>query len=382
MQTIYLDYNATTPVEPGVVEEMLPFFSRHFGNPSSLHRLGRAADEAIETARQRVAQLIGADSDEIVFTSGGTESNNLALFGVMRRFPPSSHFIVSAIEHPAVAQPTARLRELGYKVTVVGCDSQGVVFADRVADAIQDDTRLVSVMLANNEVGTVQPLMEIAEHCRAREIPLHTDAAQAIGKVRVHVSELDVDLLTIAGHKMYAPKGVGALYVRRGTPLQPFLRGADHEAGLRPGTENTPYLVGLGFASQLAAKDLDLGGDVVASQRDQLQAKLVEQVPGAIVHGGRSPRLPNTLSISFPGVTGQRLLEEIPELCASTGAACHSGEVQSSATLSAMGVERDVAAGTIRLSLGRHTTDEEAERAANLLTDAWERLSRSPLKNL
>lgn len=373
MHSIYMDYNATTPVERAVIDEMLPFLGEHFGNPSSMHWMGRAAGEAIESARQRVAHLLGADSDEIVFTSGGTESNNLALFGTMLSHDPPAHLVVSAIEHPAVTQPVERLRRMGYEVSVIPCDSQGVVSEKLVANAMRSTTALVSIMHANNEVGCVQPIGEIAEVCQSREVLFHTDAAQSVGKIRANVTELDVDLLSVAGHKLYAPKGIGALFVRRGTPLLPFMRGADHEFGLRPGTENTPYIVALGRAAMLAAKDLDDSADQLASQRDRLQESLLRDVPGLVVHGRQAPRLPNTLCVSFPNVSGQELLEQIPELCASTGSACHAGAA--AGTLSAMGVHRDTARGAVRLSLGRHTTDEEVEQAASLLKDAWERLA-------
>ena len=372
MQNIYLDYNATTPVDPAVLEEMLPFFCEHFGNPSSTHCMGRAAEEAIETARQRLAMALGADSDEVLFTSGGTESNNLALLGVMCQHPRGAHLIISSLEHPAIVRPAARLRELGYSVSIVRSDDNGIVDLDEIADAICDKTVMVSVMHANNEIGTLQPIAEIADLCRDRDVLLHTDAAQSFGKVRVLAHELDVDLLTIAGHKVYAPKGVGALFVRRGTALQPVLCGADHEAGLRPGTENTPYIVGLGSAALIAARDLELGSDLLAQQRDQLETALTKHIPGAVVHGQKSPRLPNTLSISLPKVVGQQVLDRCPELCASTGSACHSGTVNMSSTLSAMGVTPEIAAGTIRLSLGRTTTDEDIQRAASLLIEAWE----------
>ena len=374
MHSIYMDYNATTPVDMAVVDEMLPFLIEHYGNPSSMHWMGRAADEAIESARQRLAQMLGADSDEIVFTSGGTESNNLALFGAMLSHAPPAHLVISAVEHPAVRQPAEQLRKMGYEVTVAPCDAQGVVSEEVITNAIRADTVLVSVMHANNEVGCVQPIAEIAEACQARDVLFHTDAAQSIGKIRTNVTELDVDMLSLAGHKMYAPKGIGALFVRRGTPLKPFMRGADHEAGLRPGTENTPYIVGLGFAAMLSAKELDDSADQLAGQRDRLQESLLRDVPDLVVHGRQAPRLPNTLCVSFPTVVGQKLLEEVPELCASTGSACHAGAA--AGTLSAMGVDRDTAQGAVRLSLGRRTTDEEVDAAASLLKGAWERLVR------
>lgn len=259
MRTIYLDYNATTPVARPVMEAMLPFLTEHFGNPSSHHRLGRAAYEAVQDARVRVAQLLGAGRDEIVFTSGGTESNNLALVGAMLNSSPaaSGHLVISVLEHPSIAEPARFLEALGYDLTIVGCDAQGVVDPDQVETAIRPTTVLASIMHANNEIGTLQPIREIAKLCHAQGVLLHTDAAQTVGKIPTRVQDLGVDLLTVAGHKMYAPKGIGALYVRRGTRLEPLLHGAGHEGGLRPGTENVPQVVALGQAASMAAEQLN-----------------------------------------------------------------------------------------------------------------------------
>lgn len=377
MRHIYLDYNATTPIAPEVQEAMLPFLAEYYGNPSSGHALGRACHEAVEDARARVASLLGADRDEIVFTSGGTESNNLALKGILFKKAPAGigHLVISAIEHPAIVEPARFLERLGYDVTTVGVDEQGIVSPRAVEAALRPDTVLVSVMLANNEIGTLQPIREIVARCHARNVLVHTDAAQAVGKIPVHVVDLGVDLLSIAGHKFYAPKGIGALYVRRGTPLEPLLHGAGHESGMRAGTENVPYIVALGRAASLAEARIDELGDRLASLHDRLYRRLRGGVGDALsVNGRQARRLPNTLSVNFPGVMGSELLRRIPELCASTGAACHAGSAHISPTLAAIGLPLEVARGTVRLSVGWYTSEDEVDRAADLLIAAWEDL--------
>ncbi|GIW95359.1 MAG: cysteine desulfurase [Pirellulaceae bacterium] len=380
MKQIYLDYNATTPVAPSVREAMGPFLAEFFGNPSSSHAMGRACREAIEDARSQVARLIGADSDEIVFTSGGTESNNLALCGVMLRDGPPwrGHLVISAFEHPSVAEPARFLRRLGCAVTVVPCTRGGLVDVEAIQSALRPETRLVSIMHANNEIGTVQPVRQVADMCRPRGILVHTDASQSIGKIPCSVDELGVDLLTIAGHKVYAPKGIGALYVRRGTALDPYLHGAGHEGGLRPGTENTAYIVGLGRAARLAGEQLDQQQLRMTQLRDRLAQQLQAGIDRPLlIHGETSPRLPNTLSVAFPGVTAAEMLRRVPELCASTGSACHSGSVSMSPTLAAIGVAAEVARGTMRLSVGWYTSQQEVDRAADILIHAWESLATS-----
>lgn len=381
MRQIYLDYNATTPIAPSVFEAMRPFLTEHFGNPSSSHAMGRVAYQAVEDARERVASLLGCCSDELYFTSGGTESNNLAIFGAMLpsealEKSPARHLIISAVEHPATTAPAQRLKELGFEVTIVPTDNTGRVDPQRVADAIRDDTVLVSIMHANNEIGTIQPIREISEVCRARRVLLHTDAAQSIGKVRTQVDELGVDLLSLAGHKLYAPKGVGALYVRRGTRVQPFTRGAGHERGLRPGTENVAALAGLGQAAHLAARSVDENQSRINQLRNRLFEQLQAQVSGSVTCNGDLARcLPNTLSVNFPEVVGSELLERAPEICASTGSACHSGTTQLSSTLAAINLDPSIARGTVRLSLGWNTSEEEVDRAASALSAAWESLT-------
>ena len=377
MKKIYLDYNATTPVAPSVVDSMQPFFTEHFGNPSSGYSLGRAAAEAIEDGRSKVASLLGCDLEEIIFTSGGTEANNLAICGTLFRVGPAAagHMVISSIEHPAVTEPARFMERLGYGLTVVECDSNGYVHPSTVEAALQDDTRLVSIMHANNEVGTVQPIRQIAEICHGRDILVHTDASQSAGKIHSMVDELGVDMLTIAGHKLYGPKGVGALYVRSGVALEPFLRGGGQERGLRAGTENTPLIVGLGQAAYLSFNCLKETIPRLTELRDKLQKKLTDGIPDLVVHAEKVERLPNTLSVSFPGTSGQEMLRRVPEMCASTGSACHSGSEMQSVTLTAMRVDLEIIRGTVRLSLGWNTSEEDLDRAANLLLDAWEMLT-------
>lgn len=377
MRPIYLDHNATTPLGPGVLDAMLPFLRDYFGNPSSNHALGRACQEAIEDARGKIAALVGADQDEIVFTSGGTESNNLALLGILLQDAPLpvGHLIVSAIEHPAVAEPALQLQRLGYEVTVVPCGAEGRIDPAAVQAALRPETRLVSIMHANNETGVIQPIAELAEICHDHEVLLHTDAAQTVGKIPAFVDELGVDLMTVAGHKMHAPKGVGALYLRRGVRLEPLLRGAAHEAGLRPGTENVASIVGMGHAARWALKNLEDSRQAIARLRDRLETELSREMGGECrVLGREAPRLPNTSSVCFPDVVGAELLARVPEICASTGSACHSGSVGLSPTMRAMNVPPEQAKGAVRLSLGWQNTSEDVERAVSLLLSAWEAL--------
>jgi cysteine desulfurase len=377
MRSIYLDYNATTPIAPSVYEAMRPFLTQHFGNPSSNHARGIAAHQAVEDARQFVAEALGAYSDEIFFTAGGTESNNLALLG-MAAGPHGyrGHLVVSAIEHPAIMAPARFLERWGCELSVILPDRYGQISPEDVEAALREDTVLVSVMHANNEIGTIQPIHEIVQRCQAQGVPVHTDAAQSIGKIRTHVDELGVDLLTVAGHKLYAPKGVGALYVRRGTSIQPVLHGAGHEKGLRPGTENVASIVGLGQAARLAAGSVEENEQRLARLRNRLWEGLKRAIGAELrFHGPPEGRLPNTLSVNFPGVIGQDVLDRAAEICASTGSACHSGRAQLSPTLAAIGLSASEAAGTIRLSLGWNTSEEEIDRAVDALLSAWESLA-------
>lgn len=370
---VYLDYNATTPVDARVVDAMLPYLREHFGNPSSAHGYGESAHTAVAAAREQVAVLIGARPEEIVFTGCATEANNLAIRGVAQALRQrGAHIVTSAVEHPSVIAPCEYLRSAGWEVTVVPVDPHGRVDPDRVAAALRSDTVLVSVMHANNEVGSIQPLAEIAALTRARGIVLHTDAAQSVGKIPVAVDVLDVDLLTLAGHKFYATKGVGALYVRTGTAIEPVLVGAGHERGLRPGTENVPALVGLGAAAQLAAQSLDDEAAHLRTLRERLHTALAAAIPGLALNGHPEFRLPNTLNVSFPGVSGRELLARAQaDVAASVGSACHADAIAVSGVLGAMGVSPARAQGAVRLSLGRMTRAEDTDRAARALIAAW-----------
>jgi cysteine desulfurase len=377
-RAIYLDYNATTPVLPEVLEAMLPYLRDHFGNPSSAHARGRAGREAVEASRAKVAALLGCEADEIVFTSGGTESNNLAILGAAEACPERRHVVISVFEHPAVAGPCGRLEERGWRITRIGTDGDGQVrVADTVA-SIDRGTVLVTVMHANNETGVLQPVTAIAEVAHAAGALVHTDAAQSVGKVPVDARALGVDLLTVVGHKLYAPQGVGALYVKRGTLLRPLMVGGGHERGIRPGTENVAAIVGMGAACEHARLDLETEATRVRSLRDRLWRGLAAAIPGLAINGHPEQRLPNTLSVRFPGVSGPAVLGAAPRVDASTGSACHAGEVQAPAAIVAMGVAAREALGTVRLTLGRGSTREEVDEACAALVHAWRSLSHGP----
>lgn len=379
---IYLDHNATTPVAPEVVEAMLPFLRGDFGNPSSAHKYGLSAARAMASARGEVAALLNADADEVLFTSCATEANNLALLGVAAALEGSKrHLVVSSIEHPSVQGPAKALEARGWEVTSLPVDSYGRVAPDELRRALRADTALVSVMHANNEVGTVQPISELARLAHERGALMHTDAAQSAGKLPLDVRALGVDLLTLAGHKFNAPKGVGALYIRRGTQLVPLMYGAGQEHGLRSGTENVALVVGLGTAAHLAGARLPEHGAHLAALRDRLHAKLVEGVPGLLLNGHPQERLPSTLHVSFPGVSGRALLEAAhAEVAASVGSACHSFDDSVSGVLAAMGADASRAAGAVRLSLGTSTTETDVDRAAQALISVWRRLPQIGIK--
>jgi cysteine desulfurase len=364
---IYLDYNASTPIAPTVREAMLPYLGEHYGNPSSTHWAGAPAAEAVSGARDRVAALLGCSPAEVVFTSGGTEANNTALIGAVEasgRERP--HVVTSAVEHPAIFEPCRYLERHGAETTYLPVDGTGLVDPDDVARAIRPETVLVSVMHANNEVGTVEPIAEISRITREAGVLLHTDAAQSVGKIPTRVDELGVDMLSVAAHKFYGPKGVGALYVRAGTPLAPFMHGAGHESGRRAGTENVILDVGLGAAAELAGDLVWTAG--LRELRDWLWLQLSDHYgEGVVLNGHPTQRLPNTLNVSFLGRDGREILAAMPEVAASTGSACHSGGTEPSPVLAAMGVPRATGAGAVRFSLGRATKRSDLERLLELL---------------
>ena len=372
MDRIYLDYNATTPLAPEVVAAMQPCLDEDFGNPFSHHWAGQRTRVAVERARYQVAELLRCDPTEVVFTSGGTEANNSALAGVFfsRHGKSVPHFIISSIEHPSVGKTCDFLERLGAEVTRLAVNRHGMVDPADVHRAITSETVLVSVMHANNEVGTLQPIREIAGIAREHNVLMHSDAAQSVGKVPVEITDLGVDLLTVAGHKMYAPQGVGALFIRRGVDLEPFLHGADHERGRRAGTENVLEIVGLGAACQLAQRWVR--DDSTRKLRDQfwqlLQATFGDRV---VLNGHPEQRLPNTLNVSFPGQLGHEILSRLPNIAASTGSACHAGEYGLSPVLKAMQIDETAGLGAIRFSVGRNSTAAEVEatvaQLANLL---------------
>ncbi|MFC3748572.1 cysteine desulfurase family protein [Paenibacillus sp. GCM10012306] len=363
---IYLDYNASTPIAAEVLQELLPYLQQHYGNPSSTHWASASLKDTIEVARGRVAAAIGAISNEVIFTSGGTEANNHALKGVYFALRQrGNHIITTAIEHPAILNPCAFLETLGAEVTYVKVDAEGRVSPDEIARAIRKETILISVMHANSEVGTIQPIAEISAIAKTHGVLFHTDAAQSFGKIPIDVDQLGVDLLSIAGHKLYAPKGIGALYVREGTPISSFIQGAGHEAGQRAGTENVPYIAGLGKASELAAEYAK--SHTIRDLKDRLKEGLRSSFGNSIrFNGDINQGLPNTLNVSFLGMNGTEILKKFPEIAASTGSACHSGNTTLSPVLSAMGITEYEGLGAIRFSLGRYTTAEEIDEVIAL----------------
>ncbi|WP_426748585.1 cysteine desulfurase family protein [Myxococcus faecalis] len=375
---LYLDHNATTPVDPEVVEAMLPYLREHFGNPSSGHAYGRRAHAALEEARCKVAALIGARPDEVLFTSGGTEANSLAIRGTAEARADRRHLLTSVIEHPATKLPCDALEWRGWRVTWLPVDAQGrvrVEDAREALDAAGGETALVSLMHSNNETGVLQPVADLAALARRHGASVHTDAAQSVGKVPVDVTALGVDLLTLVGHKLRAPKGVGALYVRQGTPLRAVTLGGGQERGLRPGTENVPYAVGLGVACELAGRRLAQGTQALLALRERLWTGLRDAVPGLALSGQDAERLPNTLNVRFPGVRGGAVLAATPEVAASTGSACHDGGETASPVLRAMGIPEADALGAVRLSLGPDTTQEEVARAVVVLARGWKQVA-------
>src|SRR5713101_6475241 len=382
MNRVYLDFNATTPVEPEVLDAMLPYFTAEFANAASIHTPGQRARAAVETAREQVAALIGARPQEIVFTSGGTESDNHGIFGVVGQafLPVSSsrdansvpHIITTAIEHEAVLNGCQALEKEGVRVTYLSTDRYGQIDLDDLRRAIRPETVLITIMHANNELGTVQPLEEIGRIAKEADIYFHTDAVQSTGKISIDVNALQVDLLSISGHKLYAPKGIGALYIRGGTRLRQLLYGGHHQRGFRPGTENVAGIVGLGKAAEIARKSLAEDAQRIAALRDKLQQGLLQRVPQSRVNGGAAPRAPNTTNLVFPGVEGEALLIalDLKGLACSTGAACSSGAVEPSHVLTAIGLPPEEARASLRFSLGRHTTSAEIDFALDVVPAA------------
>ncbi|MCZ7663878.1 MAG: cysteine desulfurase [Thermoleophilia bacterium] len=373
---IYLDANATTRVDSRVADAIEPYLREGYGNPSSSHPEGRQAAAAVAKARGQVAALLGCAPDEVVFTGGGSEADNLALKGVAwATRSKGRHLVVSTVEHPAVSEPARFLEREGWQVTALPVDRYGQVSAAQVAAALRDDTVLVSIMHANNETGTVNDIAAIAAVCRARGVLFHTDAAQSAGKLPIDVKDLGVGLLAVAGHKLYAPKGIGALYVRSGVVLEPLIHGAGHEGGRRAGTENVPFIAGLGAACELARTEgLANFAQKVRPLRDRLHELLLSAVPDLILNGHPEARLPNTLNVSVPGLLGRDILAACPEVSASTGSACHEGVDRPSPVLAAMGVSSEVALGALRLSLSLSTTREDVDRAAEAIVAAVSRL--------
>ena len=377
MDGIYLDYNATTPIDPAVAEAMLPYVHGLFGNPSSGHAFGLAAREGVDLARQQVAGLLGCSEDDLIFTSGGTEANNHAIKGVAgANRHRGSHIITSAVEHPAVTEVCQFLEGQGCRTTYLPVDEFGMVDPRRVEDAITPETVLVTIMHANNEVGTIQPIAEIAEIAHRHGVLVHSDCAQSIGKIPVKVDDLGVDLLSVAGHKLYAPKGIGALYIRPGVTLEKFMHGANHEGNRRAGTENIILMAGLGKACELIEQNLPEYGRHMAAMRDRLERGLLASGHDVRVNGHPTQRLPNTCSIGFRGREADGILAGLPTVAASAGAACHSDQVELSHVLEAMNVPTEYAMGTLRLTVGRYTTEAEIDQALSEITNVVASLSQ------
>jgi cysteine desulfurase len=379
MNRVYLDHNATTPVDPAVLEAMLPFFSGEFGNASSIHTFGQRARAAVETARELVAGLLNARPQEIVFTSGGTESDNQAIFGVVHGSSGNPrHVITSAIEHEAVLNTCQALEKQGVAVTYLPVDRDGLINLSDLRNAIRPETLLITVMQANNELGTVQPLAEVGGIAAEADAYFHSDAVQSAGKLAIDVQSLELDLLSLSGHKFYAPKGVGALFVKGGTRLCPFLFGGHHQRGYRPGTENVAGIVGLGKAAELARHSLVTDSQRIAILRDQLERGLLSRIPDCRTNAANGPRTPNTSNLTFPGIEGEALVIalDLKGLACSTGAACSSGAVAPSHVLTAIGLPASEARASIRFSLGRHTTPADIDAALDLVPSAVAQLRR------
>lgn len=384
MKTIYLDNNATTAVAPEVLEAILPYLRDFYGNPSSMHTFGGQVGAAVDSAREHIAALIGAEPDEIIFTSCGSESDNAAFWSALQTQPEKRSIITTRVEHAAVLNVAQYWERQGYHVTLLDVDAQGRIDMAQYEAALSDDIALVSIMFANNEVGNVYPIQRMAEKARERGVLFHTDAVQAVGKIPINMRDLPADMLSLSGHKLHAPKGIGVLYVRKGVRFRPFLRGGHQENGRRAGTENVPYIIGLGAATQLAAKHIDEERTVVAGLRDRLESGLLAAVSDSRVNGDVENRLPNTCNISFKNVEGEAILLMIDRLgiCASSGSACTSGSLEPSHVLRAMGIPFTYAHGSVRFSLSRYTTKDDVDFVIKNVPDVIKTLRAiSPFKD-
>jgi cysteine desulfurase len=373
MHRIYFDHNATTPVDPAVLDAMLPFLSVEFGNASSIHAFGQRARSAVETAREQVASLLNARAQEIIFTSGGTESDNHAIFGVLANAPGATrHIVTSATEHEAVLNTCQFLAQQGVVVTYLPVSREGLVNPAEIRSALRPDTALITIMHANNELGTVQPLEEIGRIAAEADVYFHTDAVQSAGKIPVDVKALQLDLLSLSGHKFYAPKGIGALYIKSDTRLRQLLFGGHHQRGFRPGTENVPGIVGLGKAAELARFTLAEDANRISALREQLERELLARIPDCFANAANAPRTPNTTNLTFPGIEGEALIIslDLKGLACSTGAACSSGALEPSHVLTAIGLSPAEARASIRFSLGRHTTPQQIATALEIVPAA------------
>ncbi|MFW6080291.1 MAG: cysteine desulfurase NifS [Desulfosalsimonas sp.] len=373
---IYMDNNATTRVAPEVVEEMKPFFSDYYGNPSSMHTFGGVVGRKLSEAREKLAALINASPQEIIFTSCGTESDSTAIRGALKASPDKRHIVTTRVEHPAVKNLCEHLEKNGYRVTWVPVDREGNIDIDHLYESLTDDTAIVSVMWANNETGVIYPVEQIARAAAERGICFHTDAVQAIGKLPVDVKSFPVNMLSLAGHKFHAPKGVGALYLKKGTKFSPFLIGGHQEGGRRGGTENTASIIGLGRAAEIAQDHLKSGAEKVRGLRDRLESGIMSKIPNTLLNGSKDRRLPNTVSVSFEYVEGEAILLMLDQLgiCASSGSACTSGTLEPSHVLRAMGVPFTAAHGSIRLSLSKYNTEDEVDSVVSRMPDIIDRL--------
>jgi cysteine desulfurase len=376
VRTVYVDNNATTKTAPEVLEAMLPYFSEYYGNPSSMHFFGGQVARQVNEARERVAELLGADPSEIVFTSCGTESDNAAILGTLDSYLEKRHFITTRVEHPAVGNVSAYLSRKGYRVLELSVDREGRLDLDELRESITDQTAIVSMMYANNETGVIFPIDRISEIVKEKGIPFHTDAVQAVGKIPINLKKLPIDLLSLSGHKLHAPKGIGVLFIRKGTKFSPFMIGGHQEKGRRGGTENVPYIIGLGKACELAKKNMEDENTRVKALRDYLEQKILDRIPNTLVNGDRVNRLPNTVSVSFEYVEGESILLLLSDLgiCASSGSACTSGSLEPSHVLRAMGVPFTAAHGSIRFSLSIYSTKEEMDYIIEHLPPIIQRL--------